>query len=106
MRGPLGDRIPSSDHQRLGDVISVTCAVLDGMRWNHAVATAVEQQARQQARVPQPNAIVAFDRIAGELRLRLFPQHRVDYWLMPSRVRLVLVDDRATVDWVLPGLGH
>ena len=98
---PIRRYRPRTGDQRLGDIVTITPAVLDRMAWRHAVAVGIEQQACQQAWTARADTGAALDRIRRELGLRGLPEFGIDDGLMLSRVMLVLMDDLAAIDPVL-----
>src|SRR5579862_7123090 len=98
---PCGGFAARPDNQRAGDIIAVAPALLDRMGRGHALALAVEQQPGKQARVLDPSAGAALDRVLGKTGLRGIPQRSIDDRAVLARIGLILVDDLPAIEPVL-----
>src|SRR5260370_23082405 len=71
------------------------------MARRHPIAVAIKQHASEEARLPSFSAL-ALGGVAGKLRLHGIPERLIDNRLVFAKMGLLVVDDLAAIDAVLP----
>src|SRR6266404_8158387 len=71
------------------------------MARRHPIAVAIKQQAGEEARLTMSSACVPLGGVASKLCLNRIPQRLIDDRRVLTRMRLLLVDDLASIDLVL-----